>query len=269
MTLPYAEPVALLTLSAQICCLGVLIQSLEVLWNWRELGARGLLRWRTGGEASSATAQLVRWLHRGPATGAILVMRSTAAVGGLCLPFGGAPMWGALGFLFLSQLYYNRRFFVIVSNADSMYLIVLAALAVAALPGASALLHAAALCFMAGHVAVAYFATGKNKLLSPAWRSGARLVQITCHGGFRFAPLGSFFARWPMVAAWSAWAVILLQLLFLLSPFFPTPVLVAFLAGGLLFHAGIAFTMGLHDFFWSFFATYPALWFVHARLLHG
>ncbi|HEY1107655.1 MAG TPA: hypothetical protein VGE76_03455 [Opitutaceae bacterium] len=269
MTPPTAEPAALLALSAQICCLGVLLQSLEVLWNWRELGPAGLLRWTTSGIARNPAARVVRWLHRGPASRAILLARSAAALAGLFLPYGGVAMGCALGSLFLAQLYYNRRFFVIVSNADSMFLIVLAALAAAALPGASATLQAGALCFMAGHAAVAYFATGKNKLRAPTWRNGARLAQIMRDGGFRFAPLGAAFSRWPLIAAGSAWIVILLQLLFPLSLFLPSPVFWLFVAGGLLLHAGIAFTMGLHDFFWSFVSTYPALWFVHARLLHG
>ena len=35
-----------------------------------------------------------------------------------------------------------------------------------------------------------------------------------------------------------------------------------FIAAGLAFHIGIAFTMGLNLFLWSFAATYPCLYLV-------
>lgn len=269
---PAAEPHVLLSLSAQICCAGVLIQSLEVLWNWRELGRRGLLRWTEGGPSANPAVRFVRALHHWPACGIILVGRVAGSVACLFLPFGSVAMFWALSFLCVAQLYYNRRFFLIVSNADSMFLIGLAALAIGALPAASATLQSGALCFLAGQVLVAYFVTGKNKLLAPTWRSGARLTQIMHVGEFRFAPVGALLFRQPMIALLAAWTVMVLQLSFPLSVFLPSTIFWIFIFGGLLFHGGIAFTMGLHDFFWSFVAAYPALWFVQTRIagsFHG
>ena len=44
-------------------------------------------------------------------------------------------------------------------------------------------------------------------------------------------------------------------------------VLAAWLALGIIFHAGVAVTMGLHMFIWSFCATYPAILYVSWHLL--
>lgn len=267
MTSPVVDAQAMLALSMRIGCCGILIQSLEVLWNWREFPNRRLFGWRVFDESPATRAiRMSRLLHRPPACLWILVARAAAAGACLVLPYGAPPVFWLVAFLFLGQFYYNRRYLDIVSNADTMFLICLAALAAGALPKASPDLKFAALAFLTLQVMLAYFGTGKNKASTPTWRNGARLTQIAQYGAHRFVPLGGLFIRRPRVAAFASWTVILLQLLFPISIFLPSIGFWIFIAAGVIFHASVAFTMGLHDFMWSFTATYPALYFVHTRL---
>jgi len=57
------------------------------------------------------------------------------------------------------------------------------------------------------------------------------------------------------------WTIILVETLFFLVLFLPSPWFLVFLMWGLIFHAYNAIVMGLNTFFWSFVATYPCIVF--------
>lgn len=206
--------------------------------------------------------RVVRWLHQPPAVQIILLIRAGLAAMILLAPSAWHSLELLTGLL-LGQLYFNRRFYDIVSNADAMFFTCLLGLWVGYLPGASHRAQAAGLLFIAIYVLMAYFSTGWSKLTSAHWRNGTRLTQLFQQGGRGFAPVGRLLAPtrpWPILVTWS---VILLELAFPLAPVLPSPLFYAMLGAGLCFHAAVAVTMGIHDFFWAFSATYPALWFAH------
>lgn len=256
----------LLGLAQRIGCIGVLLQSTELLANRRELEEDGLLA-EEATPPSPSTAGLARtfWrrLQRYPGCAWVLAARALLAVAGLFLPFGSPLTTTVLAGLLLAQLYYHRRFAIIGSDSDIMQLIGLGAVFVGGLPGGTPVMKAAALGFLACHVLIAYVASGFDKATSRRWRSGARVALTFQYSMYRLRPLGDFLASRPVVARAASGGVILLELLFPLCLVLPSPGFWIFLAAGLAFHATIAFTMGLHGFFWSFAAAYPGLYFVH------
>lgn len=253
-------------LSTQLCCVGVLLQSLELIWNWRELPDDRLLGWLPSPTPSSNPLTLLaRFLYRYPTCLVVLALRAGAAGACLFLPYGSVLVCCLLGSLFAGQLYFNRRFKFVRANADTMTLVCLGAAFPGSLPSASPSFQAAALLFVAFQASVAYVMTGYDKLVSPLWRDGTRLVQIFRDGNFQFLPVGTFLAHHPRWAVACTWGVIVLELLFPLCVALPPFGFWALLAGGAIFHGAVAFTMRLHGFWWAFTATYPAFYFIHSR----
>lgn len=262
---PVVDPVAMLALGTRLCCVGVVLQSLEVLWQAREFSAGGLLAWPKSPPAPANPARhLARSLYQPPGPQLILATRTAAASACLFLPYGSATICWVLAGLITGQLYFNRRFDLLRGNCDTLTLVCLTAAFAGSLPAASSRLRAAALGFIAFHAALAYFMTGYDKLRSALWRDGTRLRQILQDGNYRFPPLAHALARHPRWVAVGAWSVILLELLFPLCVILPPAGFWFFIAGGIIFHATVAFMMGLHSFWWTFVSTYPAFYFVHS-----
>jgi hypothetical protein len=257
----------LLGLTLRLGCVGVLLQSTELIANRRELEDDGLLGW--GAAPSSPwpvgpARTFLRGLQRYPGCAIVLATRACLALACLFLPVGAGLTTAALALLLLAQLYYHRRFAALGSDADIMQLIGFGAVFAGGLPGGTPVLQTAALGFLAVHVLIAYVASGFDKATSRRWRSGAQVALTFQYSMYRLRPLGDFLASRPVLARAVTGGVILLELLFPLCLVLPAPGFWIFLAAGLAFHVTIAFTMGLHGFLWSFVAAYPGLYFVHA-----
>lgn len=263
---PNIDSLALITLSMRFFCVGILIQSIELLWLWRDLGEGRLLDWQADRGRLVGPNGSFRWLFRQPATLVVLSLRVGACAVCMVLPLTAPMVSGALFLLLASQAYYNHRFRIIHQGADTMFLLGLAAVAIASLDPRNPLLLASALCFLALEVLLAYFMAGWDKLKSFRWRSGNLLPLILRDSMHRFPLLGNTLASRKSFAVLASWSVILLELLFPLCLILPAPALVAVLLSGIVFHLTVSITMGLHGFFWSFVGAYPAIYFSHVLI---
>ncbi len=255
------DTLALLTLTVRMLSAGIALQSIELLVNARELRDDGLFGWQEPRGRLFGPQGRLLWLHTYPVCVWLLALRAVAAIAGLMLPLFHPAMPGCLAALVATQAYHNHRMKLIHEGSDSMFLIGLGAVLTAAMDRDDPRLRAAALWFFAGQVLLAYFAAGWDKLRAPAWRDGTLPTRALRHGAHRFESLGDFFAQRPAVARVFSWHVILLELLFPLCVLLPPSVFWLFAGAGVLFHAGVSFCMGLHGFFWSFVAAYPAVYF--------
>ncbi len=258
------DPIVLVAWSARICCVGLLLQSLELTSLWREMRDGHLLGWHGDGCGPNVVRRMLRRSQGFPVCLLVLLWRLAAAAACLVLPVGGVAVVGLLASLVVCQLYYNRRFQLVFTNADNLTLIVLGGVTVGAMPGASDALRITALGFLAFQALLAYEATGIDKLRAVNWRDGSRLIQVFQDSSHRFSPLGNFLAAWPGVARGLSWAIIMGEMAFPFSLFLPREYFLGALAAGLLFHAMIGALMGLPMFFWAFASTYPALYFAQA-----
>lgn len=256
------ETVPLLTLVTRLLCAGIVLQSIELLAHARELRNDGMLGWNDLPGRLFGLHGNLRWLHTHPTCLVILIFRALAAAACLLSSFESAATPWLVAGLVGAQAYYNHRLKMIHEGSDSMFLVGLTAVFAAAVEPTEPRLRAAALVFFAFQVLLAYFAAGWDKLRAPAWRNGSLLTRALRHGAHRFEPLGDILERSPTLARGLSWQVILIELLFPLCVLLPMPGFWAFAALGILFHATVAFCMGLHGFFWSFVAAYPAVYFV-------
>lgn len=251
-----AEATWCLTWSARVCCGGLAWQSLE-LWRLGPELRDGHLLGRTRQSASTGS--------RGAPDQLFLAVRAAAALAGVFVSFGTAAGAVLLIALFVGQWYFNRRFALVLTNADHLNLLSLGGLAAAGWPDASFGLRVAALTFIAFHGLFGYVAAGVDKLRAANWRSGERLLAVLQDSSYR-APWLADLVRRPPIARLLAWGTIWLEVLFPLALVLPTHGFAAFLAAGIFFHAVIAVAMGLPIFLWAFGATYPAMFFVHEWL---
>ncbi len=253
----HADPQTCLALTLRLGAAGVLVQSLEVLWQWRELRDERLFGWAKGRRRGTSL------LWGFPGCVWLLVARAAFAASGVIVPYESTAACAVAGGLVLAQLGYNRRFTMLAGNSETMFLVALAAAWVGTLPGASVRLQSGALLFLAAHALLAYFAAGAHKLGSRLWRSGARLRQIARFGSYELPPLAWRFVETRRGAIMVSWMLIALELTLPGAIFFPAPVFWAVLAAGFAFHTVVAVTMGLHGFWWAFAAAYPAIVFAH------
>jgi hypothetical protein len=259
---PALELTDLLTATLRVCAAGIAVQSLEVLALRRELAPAGLLGWRSAA-GEGLRARVAGAMNGLGASTGLLAVRLGVALACVVLPWTAPATFWCVVVLVVLQLAYNRRFAIIAGNCETMFLLELFALAVAAQPGASAALQAIALGFVAAHAALAYLVAGLHKLGSIPWCTGARLQQIVRHGSYELPEPWARSLRERRAAAIASWAVIGLELALPFAIFFPSPLFGILLGAGFLFHTGIALALGLHGFWWSFAAAYPALVFAH------
>lgn len=105
----------------------------------------------------------------------------------------------------------------------------------------------AAVMYVCIQLILSYFVAGLAKVRNPDWCNGVVIQKI----------LPQF--NWnPILASSVGIAVLLFELAFPLSVFFPSP----FIAMGVLFHLMNFYFLGLNRFFWVWLACYPALLFV-------
>ncbi len=263
---PSTEVADLLALIVRLANIGIAVRSLELVVNWRVLRDSDLLGWGGVATSRSALGRMLQRLQGYPFCVGVPAVRGGAAVAAFFLPYGSLAMTVTLALLLLAQVYHNHRFVIVFAASEHLLLVLLCALFFGSLPSASLQLQVVCLGFIVFQAFVAYAAAAKHKLFTPHWRSGEQLIYVFEGSGFRFPPLGRFFRAHPDLARFATWAIITLHLSFPLGLVLPAPGFWLIIAGGMLFHGTLAVTTGLHGFFWTFVATYPAMYYFHALI---
>jgi hypothetical protein len=144
-------------------------------------------------------------------------------------------------------------------GADQMLIIVCVS-TLLALSG-SPLLRSTGLWFMTGQLVLSFVVAGVAKLCGEDWRSGRALIGIMMTDRYGIPGLGRVLMRWPGLSLALGWGVIIFESSFFLILFGCRPIIFTYLGIGLLFHAGVAFSMGLGNFLLSFAPAYPLVAF--------
>jgi hypothetical protein len=114
--------------------------------------------------------------------------------------------------------------------------------------------------FVAAQIALAYFASGAAKAVSPVWRNGRAITGVLSTEGYGAPWLARHLAVHPALDKLLCWTVIGWEIAFPIVLIAPQPVIVAFLTAGVIFHVSCALLMGLNRFVWAFCGCYPAVW---------
>lgn len=152
-----------------------------------------------------------------------------------------------------------------LDGSDQMQTIVLIALLVFHL-APNDIGKAIALGFVAAQSLLSYFSAGLAKLISPMWRDGTAISGVLDTVSYGNSLLTRIMLRHHFVAKALCWSTLLFECLMPLLVLTGPGGCLVFIAAGIAFHAGIAITMGLNLFLWSFAATYPCLYLLASWL---
>ena len=256
---------ALVHLTAVLVLIGVIVSDLELLATPAQMRSTGLYSW-------SVLRTARPWTVRGPLAGPLAAVLDVPGVLGLIaaqLACATAALvgWGGplekpalLGTLAAALLIHLRNLYG-MDGSDQMQSVVLVALAVYVLAPTETG-RKLAFGFIAAQAILSYFSAGYAKLISRAWRSGAAVLGVLNTRSYGGPWLARVVARRPHISRAFCWGTLVFECLLPLLVFFGHGPCLVFIVVGLGFHAGIAATMGLNIFFWSFVSTYPALYFV-------
>lgn len=248
------------------------VSTLELFYILPEFRNSGLFSWRvtrTFRLKSSANLfiprPLVDALNHRSVFPLILVLRIVTIAALYLCHFGSISFLFGISLLLLTQLVISYRMVFGKNGSDQIALILLVSLFVAALPTEGNFSQNIALYFIAGQSCLAYSSSGLAKLFSTSWRSGSALSGIMntkTFGNRLFAKILHNRVRMSQLVGWQ---VIIFECLFPIVLLTTEYAWVFFLLG-ILFHLGVAVTMGLNSFLWSFLATYPAIYFCSKKI---
>ena len=116
--------------------------------------------------------------------------------------------------------------------------------------------------FISFQTCLAYLTAGVAKASASKWRNGINLTNILStqlYGNERFLNL---LKNYPATSKYMSRILIIGECCFPLGIMLSPTSAMIFLIAGFCFHLSIALLMGLNTFFWSFIATYPAIYFL-------
>lgn len=148
-------------------------------------------------------------------------------------------------------------------GSHQMLTIISAAFSIALISSFSTGLPESGLYFVGAQSCLAYGTAGVAKLISPVWRSGEAIKGVLSTRTHGIEGPAIMMQRHSLVALGVCWATILFEVCFILAPLAPQSWLIVLFAVAAIFHLMSACAMGLNGFFWSFTATYPAIFFLN------
>ncbi|MBV9823860.1 MAG: hypothetical protein JO144_16640 [Actinobacteria bacterium] len=249
---------------AAIAGIGVSLSSVEFIVNWRDYRSTGLFSWSVQGlrrapVGDSRVTRLGAGLGSGGCFLAVAVVRLVSTLALLAILGATARLSAPLVLVvLLTTAFIHARHAYGLDGSDQMTTIVLAGLSIYACSAPGSLAATVGVCFVAFQGILSYFTSGVAKAMSARWRSGDALFAILNTQSYGSRSLAPLLVEHPHLSKAVNWGVIVYEVLFPLAIFGGTMALVIFTLG-VVMHAGIAASMGLNLFFWSFISTYPAI----------
>jgi hypothetical protein len=250
------------------CAIGITIDCLEHIATREQFADRGPLGWPLIRQSFLLRSSRLRRLADGLCAGSyrLLIVLALRLLAVAAVSFAGVSSLAfgvGLSFLLLTQLYILLRCGGVGRiGSDSMTFVVCAAAWLALVLGRDRLTATAGLWFVAALTCWSYVVAGASKLASPSWRSGRAIRDLLSTHAYGSQRLSRLVAQRPYLARFLSWVTMLWECTFPLVLIVPDELRVVLLCSGVLFHATMAWLMGLNTFIWAFAATYPALWAV-------
>ncbi|HEX8206942.1 MAG TPA: hypothetical protein VF587_12855 [Solirubrobacteraceae bacterium] len=177
-----------------------------------------------------------------------------------------APLAAGLALAVLAvHLVIHVRLLVGMDGADQMLTLVWVSVAVFALQPDGPLAWVAA-AFLTGQLVLSYFTAGIAKASSRVWRSGEAVAQILRVSTYA-SPGVSKAGQVRTVSRLASWGTIAFECGAPFLVLLGAPGIVAFIVLAALFHTGIAVTMGLTTFVFSFGAALPVTYVAFQHVL--
>lgn len=122
--------------------------------------------------------------------------------------------------------------------------------------------------YLALQLVLSYFISGWVKVVNPEWRSGQALQDVFRYSAYPVSDSLRKWADWPRLLLVMSWAVIVFELVFPLTLFTRTSLVVGLIIAAT-FHFSNACFFGLNRFFWIWLAAYPSILWLQQRVFSG
>jgi hypothetical protein len=257
------------TLTTVLVMVGIAVSALEFLVQPAQLRPAGFYSWdvlRTirGSTAAGPLATIAQRLFDSPGVIGLFGLQLLAALMAIA---GAGPVVVWIGIVLAVNMLFHMRNQYGLDGSDQMQTLVVAALFLFHLSPTETG-RIAAIVFIAAQAILSYHASGFAKAISPTWRSGRAVGAILNTNSYGGPLAGRVTHRFPALSKLACWGTLVFECVMPVLVFVSPLACLVFIASGVAFHAGIAATMGLNIFFWSFISTYPAL-YVLADLVSG
>jgi len=265
-----ANLITLITVS--ILGIGSFVSTLEWLTNRKQLRSDGLLSFDVLGSrplliGQRISARAFRRVLGYRSYCSMLIVRLSALA---MLPLSIAlhrqmPTVLLLGVILITGSLIHVRSPFGLDGSDQMTTQVYGALFIGTALGGGVFLEIA-LWYIAAQSALAYFASGTAKLVSPIWRKGGVTQRVFNTRTYGHEAAARLIMAHTQIGRSLDWVAIGAETLFPLCLVAGFPLVFAFLAWGIVFHFANAAIMGLNSFFWAFVSTYPAILFTASMI---
>lgn len=246
--------------------LGLLIINLEILFNYRHFSNSGIWSWKIYSLkvkyfTKKPAALFIQFLFQDHIFNILIFVKLLNTFLFIVLLLCKIIFIPSLILCLILFSLFMLRASDILSGAHQMSFVLLLGLTIAQFYEINSQMYLFCMYFISGQLILAYFTAGVTKCYSPVWRSGEAISHI-----FRTRTFGhpfiyqlaqkSRFIRWSL-----SWGVMAFEITFPLILFVPKEWALVFFILGFLFHLSNAIFMGLNDFIFPFFATYPIVWY--------
>jgi len=249
---------------ALIAGIGVSISGLEDLAMLKCFSDQGLLswevnrlenRWSTLGPLSTLMNRLISFR----CFRFVLLARMLSAVLVAAVASVSSLNPTLLFVVFASSAILSLRSRYGLDGAHQMWLVLFGSLFLAHIRPPGDIARVAALWFIAIQTGLSYFVAGAYKTVSRSWWNGQGLIGVLGTITYGNNTLYKLVTGHLLIARLVSWAIMVFECSFWFVFVGDTRIVPFMLALGVIFHVGVALTMGLNDFLLAFPAAYPAV----------
>lgn len=266
----FADPFQALIWTTRLLAIGVLIDTIENFYFWKEFRDRGVFNWKYLREHRLFTRRrLVRQtsldrLFDLPRWFLWLALRGVAALSLIFFPIQKLSSIVGLTVVFTITSLMNLRSAPYgVETYNRLNVVIAGALLLRSVVPDSLILAKVCLWFIALQACVSYATAGIIKLFNQGWRSGNGLFNVVNNPMNGIPPeFAFFFYRHNAFGKALTWFTLVIECSFPLGLVLGQPFVFFYLAWGILFHLTNAALLGLNKFFWAWMATYPAILYI-------
>jgi len=256
----FANPELLIS---RLLFVGLVIESLEIFQLRRAFADDGMFSRSTLALLTAGT----RWHMRigatmGTSAAVTVALVAQAVAAMVVIAAGTGARAGILSAVIclITNGYLRVRRQIGGSGAEQLTFIVLVTFGLVLIAGGSDDARRLGDGFVAAQVVLAYFVSGVSKAASPIWRQGEAMTGILSTEGYGLPGIAALLSAHPALDKLLCWTVIGWEIAFPVVLITPEAVMIALLAGGVIFHVSCAVLMGLNRFPWAFCGCYAAVW---------
>jgi hypothetical protein len=260
-----ANPDLCVLLIAAISAFGVLIWTLEYLYNGEMFRNQRLYSWailKTRWSFAARKNLLSACLDGLLSFPNVLYLLGFRAVAALLLVVFPWLEWNRLigvGVIYISNVLLMKIRAATRRGSNTATHLIFGALFLEAIGMGTPIVTEACIWFIALQMCLLYCRCGVEKLKAPMWRDGTAMFEVANHRLYGWRPIAHYFYTRPRLVKTITWSVVLMESLFPLVLIMGYPACWFFLGWGVIFHLLNVVIIGLNSFFWSYLATYPAI----------